>query len=111
MDWCYFNSSNHLTVDNTNSVFQDSAYSTDLWVASSWYMMTIDWSTDWTFKNTSSSAASSSTYYCDYSYAKTDRVLYASGSYDVGGSAGIFFIRTNTATYAIDYIGSRLQFL
>ena len=111
MDWCYFNSSKHLTVDNTNSVFQDSAYSTDLWVASSWYMMTIDWSTDWTFKNTSSSAASSSTYYCDGFYANADRVLHAGGYYTSVDNAGIFFVSTLAATTAYTFIGSRLQFL
>jgi len=111
MDWCHFNSSKHLTVDNTNSVFQDSAYSTDLWVASSWYMMTIDWSTDWTFKNTSSSAASSSTYYCDRYSANTDRVLYAGGYYSNGDYSGIFYVGTYTATDASANHGSRLQFL
>lgn len=111
MDCCYFNSSTQLTVDDTNSIFQDSGYSTNLWTASSWYMMTIDWSTEWAFKNTSSSAATSSTYYCDYSNANADRVLGAGGRYDSGDYAGVFYVNASTATNSSAHVGSRLQFL
>ena len=111
MDCCYFNSSTHLTVDNTNSIFQDSAYSTDLWQASSWWLAGIDWSTEWTFRNISTSWWSSTAYYCDSYSAYADCVLYVGGGYNYGNNAGMFFVIYDTVDYSNARIGSRLQFL
>lgn len=111
MDGCYFDASKNLTVDKTNSIFQSSAYSTNLWVASSWYMKTIDWSNDWMFRNTSDSAWSSTTYYADYSYSYASRVLLAGGYWNYGTNAGAFYVINSVASSAGTSDGARLMFL
>ena len=111
MDGCYFDASKNLTVDKTNSIFQSSAYSTNLWVASSWYMKTIDWSNDGMFRNTSDSAWSSTTYYADYSSSGASRVLRAGGSWSSGTDAGAFYVYATDASNAYASIGARLMFL
>ena len=111
MDWCYFNSSTQLTVDKTNSVFQDSDYSTNLSASSSWYMSAIWGTNDKMFQNVSSSAWTDSTYYADYSYANASRVLRAGGSRTIGADAGAFCVATSSASGASAAVGSRLMFL
>ena len=111
MDGCYFDASKNLTVDKTNSIFQSSAYSTNLWVASSWYMKTIDWSNDWMFRNTSDSAWSSTTYYAAYSYSYSSRVLLAGGSWNNGANTGTFYVYYTKASDTYAYYGARLMFL
>ena len=111
MDGCYFDASKNLTVDKTNSIFQSSAYSTNLWVASSWYMKTIDWSNDGMFRNTSDSAWSSTTYYADYSYSSASRVLLVGGHWSTGASAGAFYVGNAKASNVNTYNGARLQYL
>ena len=73
LDCCWIASSSHLTVDKTNSVFQDSDCSTDLWVASSWWLGWIDGSNDGMFRNVNTNW-SATTYYTDYSSATSSRV-------------------------------------
>lgn len=110
MDCCYSDSSAHLTVDNTNSIFQDSAYSTDLWTStSSWSSVSIDWSTEWTFKSISTSWWSNTTYYCDDFGIGSNSGLLSSGSSNYGSSNGIFFMSSSSVESADR--GSRLQFL
>lgn len=111
MDGCYFDASKNLTVDKTNSIFQSSAYSTNLWVASSWYMKTIDWSNDGMFRNTSASAWSSTTYYADGSYSNASGVLRAGGGWANGASAGTFYVGSASASDAGAINGARLMFL
>lgn len=111
MDCCYFNSSKHLTVDNTNSIFQDSDYSTDLWQPSDWWLAGIDWSTEWTFRNISTSWWSPTAYYCDRSGAVANRVLHAGGGYDRGTTVGMFYVYYEVVDRSNASVGSRLQFL
>ena len=111
LDCCYFDSSKKLTVDNTNSIFQDAAYSTNLWVSSSWYMRTIDWSTEWTFRNTSSSAASSSTYYHAISLSYANRVIYSGGHSNNAGYLWMLALLQTSASNSDVNIGSRLLYL
>lgn len=111
MDGCYFDASKNLTVDKTNNVFQSSAYDTNLWVASSWYMKTIDGTNDGMFRNTSDSEWSSTTYYADNSNSNTSRVLLAGGNWNSSTSAGAFYVGNTYATGASGVNGVRLMFL
>jgi len=111
MDGCYFDASKNLTVDKTNSIFQSSAYSTNLWVASSWYMKTIDGSNDGMFRNTSDSAWSSTTYYADGSNSYASRGLRAGGNWGDGADAGAFYVYYASASSASANSGARLMFL
>jgi len=109
MDCCWFNASTQLTVDKTNSVFQDSDYSTNLWTASSWYLAWIDGSSDGMFRNVNTSWWSWTTYYADYSGADVSRVLRAGGSWDGAASAGVFYVSGATVSGAGR--GARLMYL
>lgn len=111
MDGCYFDASNNLTVDKTNNVFQSSAYDTNLWAASSWYMKTIDGSNDGMFRNTSASAWSSTTYYADYSLSYKSSVLCAGGYWARGNYAGAFHVSYAGTFDSSANTGARLQYL
>lgn len=111
IDCCYSNSSSHLTVDNTNSIFQDSAYSTDLWTILSWFKVGIDWSTEWTFRSISTSWWSITTYYCAWNPATANAVLHTGGTYSGGDYAGILFTNLFEVNNSSTQVGSRLQFL
>ena len=110
-DGCYFDENKNLTVDKTNSIFQSSAYSTNLWVASSWYMKTIDWSNDGMFRNTSDTAWSWTTYYADNSGAGNSRALRIGGGYGTYSSGGIFSVSPTSPSYAEESYGARLMYL
>lgn len=111
MDSCYLNSSTHLTVDKTNSVFGESAKETDLGVASNGYLAWIDGSNDWMFRNINTSGGSWTAYYTDNSGANASRVLRAGGAYNGNTSAGAFYFFGASATSAITQHGARLMFL
>lgn len=84
LDCCWTES--YLTVDKTNSVFQDSAYGTSIWQPAAWWLWGIAWTNDWMFMNTYA-AWNSSTYYTDYSYYRTTSIPIAWGSRMEWGSA------------------------
>ena len=111
MDCCWFNASTQLTVDKTNSVFQDSDYSTNLWTASSWWLAWIDGSSDGMFRNVNTSWWSWTTYYADSSGAYASRVLLAGGAWSTGANAGAFCVSYAIASSAYSNSGARLMFL
>ena len=110
-DWCYFDSSKNLTVDKTNSIFQSSAYSTNLWIASSWFMKTIDWSNDGMFRNISDSWWDSYIYYTDNSYAAASKLICYGGYYSITWSSGTFCIYNPGLSFSSASNGARLMFL
>ena len=111
-DGCMFNSSTNLTVDKTNSVFQDSDYATNLWATSKWWLAWIDWSNDWMFKNVNISWWSATTYYCDvFNWWNGTYVLLLWWHWAGWTDAGINYLTYTWTSVAANNIGSRLQYL
>ena len=114
IDWCFFNSSSELTVDKTNSIFQDSNYSTNIWSSSNWYMTAIWGGNDNMFICTSA-GWSNSTYYADRFDKYANGCLIGWGrcamSSSLLGWAWVFRIQAQTYDYYNSYIGSRLMYL
>ena len=111
LDGCWFDASKNLTVDKTNSVFQDSDYATNLWVAQSGYLAWIDGSNDGMFRNISTSWWSWTAYYTDYSYSFASCVFYVGGYWNNGASAGAFYVNNTYASGTNASYGGRLMFL
>ena len=110
MDCCYFNENTQLTVDKTNSIFQDSDYATNLWTASSWYLKWIDWSNDGMFMNVAN-WWSDTTYYTDANYSGAATVPYAGWYWNNNTSAGVFYWSRTPVQNMADSMGSRLMYL
>lgn len=111
LDGCFYWWNTDLTVDKTNSIFQNSDYATSLWRASSWFMKSIDGSTDGVFRNTSDSAWGSTTYYCDFCNSSASRQILAGYNYSGWAYAGAFFLIANSTYNAHKSIGARLMYL
>lgn len=89
IDCCYSDSNWILTADKTNSVFQDSAYSTTLWLVSTNYLTSIDWSNDGMFKMTNNSWWSHTTYYTAY-YSDPYTVLFTGDSWSSSSASHLW---------------------
>lgn len=89
IDCCYSDSNWILTADKTNSVFQDSAYSTTLWLVSTNYLTSIDWSNDGMFKMTNNSWWSQTTYYTAY-YSDPYTVLFTGDSWSSSSASHLW---------------------
>lgn len=113
LDWCWLNSSSQLTVDKTNSIFQDSAYTTNLWTSPAWYIWWIDGSNDGMFLS-KTSLWDSTTYYCSVSYLNSPQNwLFASWPYNWDFYANAFYMWCWQWYYPIDQYKywSRLMYL
>lgn len=92
IDWCYLDSSKNVTVDKTNSVFQDSDYATNLGTSVLWYIWGIDGSSDGMFLSKTSQWNSNS-YYCSTSWLSySSNVIKTWGCYKDDWVANIFYM-------------------
>ena len=108
LDWCYYNSSKQLTVDKTNNVFQDSAYSTNLWATNNWWMSKIIWTNDSMFNNNMSLGAYN-TWYTSARYNWSNQVLFVGGL--TWANRWILYEDCMGADESYSYIWARLQYL
>lgn len=109
LDSCWNNSSTQLTVDKTNSVFNDSAYSTNLWKPKVWWIWGIAWTNDWMFMSTST-AWDGTNYYTDYYDAYTNTVLNV-GTWSSGNTSWAFSTFRIVAWNTSDSYWARLMYL
>lgn len=110
VDGCWYNSSSQLTVDKTNSIFQDSDYIMNLWSSATWYIAAIWWDNDKMFIGISS-GGSATTYYTDSAHPWTSVAVTRWGSYRYWDNNWLFFIENRSATSPAAVFGGRLMYL
>ena len=112
IDGNLYNSSTQLTVDKTNSIYQDSDYATNLWAPANWWIAAIEWTNDGMFKNTSTSWWSSTEYYTDVFDTYKWRAIVAWGKFNgMNDREWIFYFSQAWAADNWEWYGARLMYL
>ena len=110
LDCCRVDENSNLKVDKTNSIFQESAYTTNLWTVADWYLNEIVWTNDWMFTRITTTWWSSTQYYTNPNSFGSSCDLWG-GWYWYSRSCWIFFLQNIGSATTSEYFWARLMYL